>query len=69
MEKSNSTDLSKRKAYTMQFKASDKDLLEETKRLLAEKEQMNDIAAQVGKSLLEKIEEYEQQLAMLHHKV
>jgi hypothetical protein len=69
LEKPTSKDPNRRKALTMQFKESDKALLEETKKLLAEKEHMNDIAAQLGKSLLSKIEEYEQQFVMVQQKV
>jgi hypothetical protein len=66
---SSSKDPSKRKAHTMHFKATDKMILEETRKLLAEKEQMNDLAAQLGKGLLSKIEEYEQQFVVIHQKV
>lgn len=62
-------DAARRRAFTATFQQNDKVLLEETKKKLAEKEHMTDVAAQLGKSLLVKVDEYEQQVEVLAKKV
>ena len=70
VEKANkNNDPAKRQAFSLVHKISDKMLLEETKKMLEEKEQMTTVAAQLGKSLLEKNELMESQIAQLQQKV
>lgn len=62
-------DPNRRQAFSVVHKMSDKMLLEETKKMLEEKEQMTSVAAQLGKSLLEKNEILESQIVLLQQKV
>ncbi|KAF2077115.1 hypothetical protein CYY_001562 [Polysphondylium violaceum] len=59
----------KNKSYTMMFKMDAKSMLEQTEKLLQEKEEDTRIAAEIGQSLLEKNEDLEAELRNLKNKI
>ncbi|EGC36150.1 hypothetical protein DICPUDRAFT_32303, partial [Dictyostelium purpureum] len=61
--------VSKNKSYTMMFKLDHKAILEQTEKLLEEKEKDTRMAAEIGQSLLEKNEDLEEEMKLLRQRL